>query len=157
MTVAVARRTYLAEDPDADSDFLVFLKGSVSAAQGVPKLVADDGTEHQVPHGVFDALLLIAEALAEGRAVSVMPTDTQLTTQEAADYLGYSRPTLVKLLERGEIPFSRVGRHRRVMLRDLIEYEAEARSRRRTTLDQLTQESVRDGSALRTPDDDSTR
>lgn len=73
-----------------------------------------------------DVLLQVAEQLSRGKAVFVAPCDTQLTTQDAADMLGVSRPTLVKLLERGEIPFTRIGRHRRVRLADLQRY-ADAR------------------------------
>ncbi|MBT1169967.1 helix-turn-helix domain-containing protein [Bifidobacterium sp. SO4] len=73
-----------------------------------------------------DVLLKVADQLSRGKAVFVAPYDTQLTTQDAADFLGISRPTLVKLLERGKIPFKKVGRHRRVLLADLQEY-AESR------------------------------
>ncbi|KAA8829369.1 helix-turn-helix domain-containing protein [Bifidobacterium tissieri] len=75
-----------------------------------------------------DILMKVADQLSRGRAVFVAPYDTSLTTQDAADFLGVSRPTLVKLLERGEIPFEKVGRHRRVTLADLQQY-AEARHR----------------------------
>ena len=60
-----------------------------------------------------EALLQVAEQLSKGKAVLVAPCDTRLTTQDAADMLGVSRPTLVKLLESGKIPFTKVGRHRR--------------------------------------------
>lgn len=73
-----------------------------------------------------NALLQVADQLARGKAVFVAPYDTKLTTQDAADFLGVSRPTLVKLLEQGKIPFEKVGRHRRVLLADLQRY-AEAR------------------------------
>ncbi|MBT1177157.1 helix-turn-helix domain-containing protein [Bifidobacterium callimiconis] len=73
-----------------------------------------------------DALLKVADQLSRGRAVFVAPYDTSLTTQDAANFLGVSRPTLVKLLEQGKIPFEKVGRHRRVLLADLQKY-AEAR------------------------------
>ncbi|PLS30663.1 MerR family transcriptional regulator [Bifidobacterium margollesii] len=69
-----------------------------------------------------DVLLKVADQLAKGKAVFVAPYDTRLTTQDAADFLGISRPTLVKLLEQGKIPFERVGRHRRVLLSDLQQY-----------------------------------
>ncbi|MFL4475049.1 helix-turn-helix domain-containing protein [Paeniglutamicibacter sp. MACA_103] len=153
----LAKQTYLSDDADQDQEFFRFLKASVSMEQAAPTLVAADGRQHQVPHELFDALLQIAEALSAGRGVTVMPTDTRMTTQQAADFLGYSRPTLVKLLERGEIAFSKVGRHRRVMLRDLVEYESEARSKRRSALDELARESARDGSVRRVPDGHSTR
>ncbi|WP_239519273.1 helix-turn-helix domain-containing protein [Bifidobacterium ramosum] len=69
-----------------------------------------------------DVLMQVADQLSRGRAVFVAPYDTMLTTQDAADFLGVSRPTLVKLLEDGAIPFEKVGRHRRVLLADLQEY-----------------------------------
>jgi len=123
----------------------------------MPRLVGSDGTQKEIPEELFAALLQIAEALAAGQGVTVMPTDSRLTTQQAADYLGYSRPTLVKLLEEGSIPFSKVGRHRRVMLRDLIAYEEKARTDRRTALDELAREAAADGSLFRAPGDRNTR
>ena len=69
-----------------------------------------------------DVLVKVADQLSRGKAVFVAPCDTRLTTQEAADMLGMSRPTFVKLLEGGHIPFEKVGRHRRVQLKDVEEY-----------------------------------
>jgi len=70
---------------------------------------------------------------------------TILTTQEGADLLGISRPTLVRLLEAGEIPFTKPGRHRRIALADLIAYQNRARNSRRETLDAMTSEAAEDG------------
>lgn len=67
-------------------------------------------------------LLQVADSLTRGKAVFVAPCDTMLTTQDAADMLGMSRPTFVKLLDAGEMPFERLGRHRRVRLDALEEY-----------------------------------
>jgi excisionase family DNA binding protein len=74
----------------------------------------------------------------------VAPVDQSLTTQEAANFLGISRPTLVKLLESGEIPFERpgAGRHRRVRLQDVVAYQERKRVQRRTALDELTREAA---------------
>lgn len=60
-----------------------------------------------------------------------------MTTQQAADFLGISRPTLVRLLEAGDIPFDKPGRHRRVKLEDLVDYQASARAGRRAALREL--------------------
>ena len=59
--------------------------------------------------------------------------------QEAADLLGVSRPTVVKLLESGEIPFEQPGRHRRVRLADVLAYRERASVERRAALDQMVE------------------
>jgi len=67
-----------------------------------------------------------------------------LSTQEAADAIGVSRPTLVKLLESGEIAFSKPGRHRRVQLKDLMDYQQRIRRHRREVLAAMTEEAAED-------------
>lgn len=111
----------------------------------VPCLIGADGVQHQIPAEAFDALVFVVKSLSEGKGVTVMPTDTQLTTQEAADYLGVSRPTLVKLLETGDIPFRKVGRHRRVALADLTDYAERSRILRREALDRLSRDAAAAG------------
>ncbi|MDR1355876.1 MAG: helix-turn-helix domain-containing protein [Propionibacteriaceae bacterium] len=91
---------------------------------------------YELPSQLFDVLLFVGENLAQGRGVSVIPRAKQLTTQEAADFLGISRPTLVKLLETGAIPFTKVGRHRRIILDDLFTYQEQEQARRRAVLAQ---------------------
>ncbi len=76
-------------------------------------------------------------ALSHGLAISIAPHNTMLTTQEAADLLNISRPTLVRLLTDGEISYTMRGRHRRVMLRDILDYRERTRRERRQTLDQM--------------------
>ncbi|MDR1449443.1 MAG: helix-turn-helix domain-containing protein [Propionibacteriaceae bacterium] len=81
-----------------------------------------------------------AQAFADGKEVVVGSQDTYLTTQEAAAFLGLSRPTMVKLLEAGEVPFERPNSHRRIRLGDLAAYEQAERKRRRTALDEMADE-----------------
>lgn len=71
------------------------------------------------------AISLLADALNEisnGSSAKVIPQQPELTTQEAADALNVSRPFLIKLLESGHIPFHRVGTHRRIKHKDIIEF-----------------------------------
>lgn len=158
MTTIDTKRTYVSEDESKDLAFYRFLESvGIDSEIPTPKLVSANGTEHQIPHEIFDALLQIAKTLSAGQGVTVMPTDVQLTTQQAADYLGYSRPTLVKLLERGEIRFTKIGRHRRVMLRDLLSYEESARNERLNALNEMAGDSVANGSVFRVPDGFKTR
>nr|WP_281400942.1 helix-turn-helix domain-containing protein [Amycolatopsis umgeniensis] len=84
--------------------------------------------------------------MSQGFAINIAPLNAVLTTQQAADMLNMSRPTLVKLLESGEIPFEKPGRHRRVLLSDLLAYRASSRAERQGILDELTATANRDGS-----------
>ena len=87
----------------------------------------------------------------------MVPTNAQLTTQQAADHLGMSRATLMKLLEHGEIPFKKVGRHRRVGLQDLIDYEERTKSERQRALSELTAEASASGDYFTSPKTTKTR
>jgi excisionase family DNA binding protein len=71
----------------------------------------------------------VLEQLASQRPVVVLALDTDLSTFEAAEILGVSRPHVTKLLERGEIPFRMVGSHHRVQLADVLTYQSLQRQR----------------------------
>jgi excisionase family DNA binding protein len=90
---------------------------------GDAKLVGSDGRQLAIPKPVHEILLAILGNLQAGNAISIIPENQQLTTQRAANILGVSRPFLVALVEAGEIPFHMVGRHRRIYLRDLLDYQ----------------------------------
>lgn len=100
---------------------------------------ADDGTAHTVslPISAMRHLLDILAEIGRGNAVSVNPIHALLTTQEAADILNVSRPFLVQLLEKGAIPFHKVGTHRRVRHEHVFAYKSDIDSKRRATLDEL--------------------
>lgn len=83
-------------------------------------------------------------ALSHGLAISVAPHSTMLTTQEAADLLNVSRPTLVRLSTDGEIPYTMRGRHRRVMLRDVIDHRDHTHRERRQTLAEMVADAEED-------------
>lgn len=77
-----------------------------------------------LPAGVFRALVRLVAETGKGNAVAVVPMDAEFTTQQAADLLNMSRPHLVKLLARGELPYRMVGTHRKLPVRDVLAYRA---------------------------------
>ncbi|MGH3401549.1 MAG: helix-turn-helix domain-containing protein [Streptosporangiaceae bacterium] len=108
---------------------------------GHATLTGPDGTGLELPGEIFEVLRDVVAALAQGLAITVAPHQTVLSTSEAATLLGVSRPTLVRLLEAGEIPFSQPGRHRRVRLADLLAYQQRASRGRAVPLDQMAADS----------------
>ena len=94
--------------------------------------------EVALPPPIAEALVGVLTDIAEGRAVSVASSGEELTTSEAADLLNVSRPHLVKLLEEGEIPFHKVGTHRRVHREDVLEYKARRREEAEEAMQNLT-------------------
>lgn len=84
--------------------------------------VIDGEGEIEVPVSALRMLVDILANMAEGNAISIVPIHAELTTQQAADFLGVSRPHLVVVVDRGELPHHKVGTHRRIYFRDLMEY-----------------------------------
>ena len=81
------------------------------------------GRRLEIPEELYDVMQMILKLLQEGRGVTIMPEDEQLTTQAAANILGVSRPFLVEhLLESGKIPYTYAASHRRIALADLLVY-----------------------------------
>jgi len=100
----------------------------------------DEVSFEQMPDTLRQLLLDMLALIAGNEPVAIMPLESQLTTKEAADLLGVSRPHLVKLLERGEIPFTRIGKHRRVLLKDVVQYQERTRQEALDELQRQAQE-----------------
>ena len=101
------------------------------------KLIGPGGEEVILPTSVVTALRQLISYLVHDKAVTVVPVDQAITTQEAADILNVSRPYLIKMLEVGALPFTKVGSHRRVQLEDIMAYKRRRDSERAQTLDRL--------------------
>jgi len=98
---------------------------------------ADQAEPIELPAGAVAMLMDILDAMAAGRGITLIPENAELTTVEAADILNVSRPFLIKLLEEGQIPYRKVGRHRRVRLEDVMNYKKAIDREREEVLDQL--------------------
>lgn len=98
-----------------------------------------------LPGHVMQILLDVLSEMSKGNAISLIPHNQEVSTQEAANILNVSRPFLVKLLENGDIPFHKVGTHRRVRLQDILSYKAETDEKRSEALDKLAELSQSEG------------
>lgn len=95
-----------------------------------------------LPDTVRVALRQVVDAMTHHQAVTVTGTNTMLTTQQAADLLGISRPTLVRLLESGQLAYTTPSRHRRVRLEDVLDYQRRGAAVRRHEIQAMTREAA---------------
>jgi excisionase family DNA binding protein len=110
------------------------------AREGKARLVGRGGQPAlELPDAVFELLLQILDVMQQGKAISIVPVMQDLTTQQAAEVLGVSRPFFVKLLETGTLPFHMVGTHRRVYLRDLLVYKDHRDKERHLAINRIAQ------------------
>jgi excisionase family DNA binding protein len=106
---------------------------------GSVRVVGANGVEIELPESILTLLRQVVHVLARGEAVSIVPVQRELTTQQAADLLNISRQYLIRVLDRGDIPFHKVGTHRRLAFGDVMAYKRRRDTERRRGFDELTQ------------------
>lgn len=142
MSTSLTEETYLTEDPERLAtlyDFLAAHQEQVGSSPPARHLLigAGPGEHVELPEEVHRVLTQVVDAMKAGLAVSVVPRTMRLTTQQAADLLGVSRPTLVGLLGKGEIPFEQHGTHRKLLLTDVLSFRERRKAQQYSTLDAL--------------------
>ena len=121
------------------------------------KLVGPDGEAKGLPASVYSFLLRLLADLEDGKSVSILQDNTELTTVQASSLLGVSRQFLINLLERGDIPFHKVGTHRRIYTRDILTFKAKRDSNRKRALEELIEAEIAEGIFARMPEDVQSR
>jgi excisionase family DNA binding protein len=106
------------------------------------------GDQVEIPSEIYDVLVKAVEAMRKGLAVTITPSSMTLTTQQAAELLGVTRPTLVKLLDAGKIPFEKPATHRRVRLEDVLAFKNERKAEQYAALASLGDIDDEDPAAL---------
>ncbi|MGA8742940.1 MAG: helix-turn-helix domain-containing protein [Terracidiphilus sp.] len=108
-------------------------------------LIGPSGGKIPLPGPIYKVLVSALRFLERGEGVMILPSTQEMTTQSAADLLGVSRQYVVQLLEEGKIPFHKVGTHRRVSMKDVLEFRRKRDNRRKQILGEIAREAVEDG------------
>jgi excisionase family DNA binding protein len=119
------------------TEVLGFLEEHAVDSSRLYFLADEAGSRVAVPAELDSVLREVVGLLARGERVSVHGLSRPLTTQQAADLLGVSRPTLIALLDGGVIPFERIGTRRRMRIRDVMAYRERRRAEQYAALDRL--------------------
>ncbi len=106
---------------------------------------SDNGETVEVPGAAAELIVRLLQEMASGHAVTLIPIHAELTTQQAADLLGVSRPFVIKLLEAKKLPFRKVGSHRRILFTDLMAYKRATDADQKRALDALAEDAQRHG------------
>lgn len=129
---------------ETDTELAVFalrrLNAALDAEQPVHLHLGDHLEEVEVPRSALTMLTYVLDSFAQGEEVSVLRSEAEMTTQQAADILNVSRPFLIGLLDSGQISYRTVGTHRRVKSASLLRYMREDDARRQAAADALSAE-----------------
>jgi excisionase family DNA binding protein len=138
MPAALTERKLIAAAAGEQED-LARVAAALKSSPRRAKLVGPTGDEITLPASLFEVLERAVRDLTAGEVLAIVPIHAEMTTNQAADLLNVSRQYLVRLLDRGEIPFTRTGTHRRIKFGDLMAYKEGRDNRRRKGLDELIQ------------------
>ena len=140
----IRRMTPVAAPPDQQAQ-VVALSRALEGMTHPPKrrapkcqLVGPRGESIPLPESVFYVLQRVAEVMARGDSITVVPVGREVTTQQAADLLSVSRQYLVRLLDAGRIPFRKTGKHRRLRIEDVLRFKEKRDKDRRAGLRELS-------------------
>jgi excisionase family DNA binding protein len=109
--------------------------------EGTAALVGPDGSRIDLPASVHEVLVRVVEKMQEGKAIAVMPLMEELSTQAAAELLGVSRQFFVRECEAHKLPFHHTGTHRRVLLKDLLDYKKQREQARSESITRIARQS----------------
>jgi excisionase family DNA binding protein len=140
--VVLSQQTYVGDDLVGVARVHDFLAAHEAAGREAPVpryflAGAATGDQVEIPEEIHRVLLQVIDSMQRGLAVSILPQSKTLTTQQAADLLGISRPTLVKLLDKQKLPFERVGTHRRLLLVDVMAFRDRRRQEQYDALEEM--------------------
>ncbi len=99
--------------------------------------ISETGRRIRIPVTVLKLMVQILKEISQGNPVTVVPEATEITTQAASEVLGCSRPHVVRLLEEGKIPYTKVGKHRRIRYDDLMSFKKKMKVSQKKKLQDL--------------------
>jgi len=123
MAVSALRQEFVIVNGGVDLAAQEAQRVVAAAGASTLRLATEDGHLHPLPEPAERALRAALAALAAGDGVAVVPMRETLSSSQAARLLNVSRPHLITLLDRGEIPHSRTGTHRRLRLAEVLAYK----------------------------------
>ncbi|MEA1887045.1 MAG: helix-turn-helix domain-containing protein [Bacteroidota bacterium] len=126
------------EQRAAQESYSVFAASIERLCSKNPEIEIEETEEKiRIPINALRLLAKILKEISKGNPISIVPIATEVTTQAGAEFLGCSRPHLVKLLEEGKIPYTKVGKHRRIKYEDIVKYKRDVKAKQRNKIQEL--------------------